>query len=77
SLAVGLLLGSAFTDDLSVIDSTQRSMLVVARNLTDQPARQYESLRAMDIAMRNGFGNGDDVYMSPSVIVWQNGHEVY
>jgi len=80
SLAIAVLLNSAFNEDLSIMDASQRSMLVVARNLTDQPARQYESLRSMDIALRNSFGGGDDnddAAMAPSVIVWQNGHEIY
>lgn len=77
SIAVVLLLGSAMTDDLSTLDASQRSMLVVARNLTDQPARQQESLRAMDLALRNALGNGNDAALSPSVIVWQNGKRIY
>ncbi len=77
SVAVALLLGSAMIDDLSTLDASQRSMLTVARNLTDQPAKQYESLRAMDLALRNAFGSGNDATLSPSVIVWQNGREIY
>lgn len=77
SLAIGLVVNSAMTDDLSVIDASQRSMLLVAQNLADKPAKQYESLRAMDLALRNAFGNGDDATLSPSVIVWQHGRQVY
>ena len=51
SLAIAVLLNSAFNEDLSIMDASQRSMLVVARNLTDQPVRQYESLRSMDLSL--------------------------
>jgi len=77
SVAVALLLGSAMFDDLSTLDASHRAMLTVARNMTDQPAKQYESLRALDLGLRNALGNGNDASLSPSVIVWQNGREIY
>lgn len=77
SLAVALVVSSAMTDDLSTIDASQRSMLLVAQNLADRPTRQYESLRAMDLALRNAFGNDNDASLSPSVIVWQLGRQIY
>lgn len=77
SLVIGLVVLSAMTDDLSVMQTSQRSMLLVAQNLADRPAKQYESLRAMDIALRNSLGNGNDASLSPSIIVWQHGRQIY
>ncbi|MFH0131070.1 HAMP domain-containing sensor histidine kinase [Variovorax sp. EL159] len=77
SVVTGLVASSAMNDDLSSIDASQRSILLVAQTLVDRPTKQYESLRAMDLALRDAFGNGNSATLSPSVIVWQNGRQIY
>lgn len=77
SLAVGLLLFEAFGQELYGADAAYDAIGSVAGNLADLPERQYASLRTIDIALREAYGDKNDAAMAPSILVWQAGRLVY
>lgn len=81
SLAVGLLLAEAFNEEFNEelygARAAYEAVISVAENLADQPDRQYASLRAIDLALREGYGDKNDSAMSPSLLIWQAGRLIY
>lgn len=77
SLAVGLLLAEAFNQELYGAHAAYDAIGSVAENLAEQPERQYASLRALDLALREAYGDKNDAAMAPSILVWQNGRLLY
>ena len=77
SLAVGLLLVEAFSQEIYGTNAAYDAIGSVAENLAGQPDRQYASLRAIDLALREAYGDKNDAAMAPSMLVWQAGRLVY
>jgi len=77
SLAVGLWFAEVRNDDLYGARAAYEMVLVVARDQADRPERQYESLRAIDLALREGYGNKNDPALSPGMLVRQAGRLIY
>jgi len=77
SLAVGAWFAEVRGDDLYGAGAAYAMVLNVAQNLADQPARQYDSLRAIDLALREGYGNRGDPALAPGLLVWQAGRLIY
>ncbi|CDG81612.1 sensor histidine kinase [Janthinobacterium agaricidamnosum] len=53
------------------------AVLSVAQNLADQPARQQQSLKAIDQALREDYEKGGVQALAPHLLVWQRGRLVY
>jgi len=77
SLAVGLFLAEASGDNLYEAQSAHLAVIAVAQNLADQPARQYDTLRAFDLALREGYGDKNEPGLAPGILVRQAGRLVY
>jgi len=77
SLAVALFLAEASGDDLYEAHAAHQAVLAVAQNLADQPARQYDTLHAFDLALREGYGAKNDPAAAPGILVRQAGRLIY
>lgn len=77
SLAAGLLLMEALSQDLYGAHAAYGAIFSIAENLADQPEKQHASLQAMDLALREAYGDRDNADMAPSILVRQAGRLVY
>lgn len=77
SLAVGLLLVEAFSQELYGANAAYDAIGSVAVNLAADPERQHESLRAIDLALREAYGDRNEADLAPSMLVWQAGRLIY
>jgi len=77
SVLVGLFLVEAFNQDLYGATDAYDAVLSVAENLADRPTLQHASLQALDVALREAYGDKNEPAMAPSVLVWQAGRLVY
>lgn len=77
SLAVGLFLVEALDQELYGAREAYQALFSVAENLADQPDRQQVSLRAIDLTLREAYGDKNEAAMAPSILVWQAGRLVY
>ena len=77
SLAAGLLLMESVSQDLYGARAAYGAIFSIAENLVDQPEKQRSSLRAADLALREAYGDKDNVDMAPSILVWQAGRLIY
>lgn len=78
-LALTLVLWEAHKGN-GVLDSEPiyESVLTVAQDLVDHPERLQHSLRAMDRAIRAGYGtDADDTAFSPTLLLWHGDHLLY
>ena len=77
SVAAGLLLMEALSQELYGARAAYGAIFSVAENLVDQPEKQHASLQAVDRALREAYGDKDNADMAPSILVWQAGRLVY
>lgn len=77
SVLVGLFLAEAFNQDLYGASDAYDAVFSVAENLADRPDLQQASLQALDVALREAYGDKDEPAMAPSLLVWQAGRLVY
>ncbi|WP_219216934.1 ATP-binding protein [Variovorax boronicumulans] len=77
SVLVGLFLAEAFNQDLYGASDAYGAVFSVAENLADRPDLQQASLKAIDVALREAYGDKDEPAMAPSLLVWQAGRLVY
>lgn len=77
SVLVGLFLAEAFNQDLYGASDAYGAVFSVAENLADRPDLQQASLQALDVALREAYGDKDEPAMAPSLLVWQAGRLVY
>ncbi len=77
SLAAGLLLMEALSQELYGARAAYNAIFSIAENLADQPDKQHASLQAIDLALREAYGDRDNADMAPSILVRQAGRLVY
>ena len=77
SVLVGLFLAEAFNQDLYGASDAYGAVFSVAENLADRPDLQQASLQALDVALREAYGDKDEPAMAPSLLVWQADRLVY
>lgn len=77
SVLVGLFLVEAFNQDLYGARDAYDAVFSVAENLADRPDLQHASLQALDVALREAYGDKNEPALAPSVLVWQAGRLVY
>ena len=77
SLAVAYVLIEGTGEASNVSRGVLRAIISVADNLADQPQRQQQSLRAIDVALREEFETGQVPELAPRILVWRDGKLVY
>ncbi len=78
SLLIGLVLIEALAGSLLGSETAYNAVLSVAENLADQPDKQRQSLRAIDLGLREAYGDSkNDPALAPSILVRQGGRIVY
>ncbi|MGJ7541719.1 sensor histidine kinase [Variovorax sp. LT1R16] len=77
SVLVGLFLVEAFNQDMYGATDAYDAVFSVAENLADRPELQHASLQAIDVALREAYGDKNEPAMAPSILVWQAGRLVY
>lgn len=77
SLAVAYVLLEGTGENSNVGRGVLRAIISVADNLADQPARQRQSLRLLDAALREEFDDGDVPELAPRILVWRDGQLIY
>ena len=77
SLAVAYVLIEGTGEASNVSRGVLRAIISVADNLADQPQRQQQSLRAIDVALREEFETGQVPELAPRILVWREGKLVY
>jgi len=77
SLAVGFVLLETTRESINANRAVMQAIISVSDNLADQPARQHESLRLIDQAVREDYVLGEVDEVAPITLVWQHGRLVY
>lgn len=77
SLAVAYVLFEGTGEASNVTRGVLHAIISVTDNLADQPARQEQSLRAIDEALREEFEMGQVPELAPRILVWREGQLVY
>ena len=77
TLAVAYVLLEGTGEVSNVTRGVLHAIISVTDNLADQPARQQQSLRAIDEALREEFEMGDVPELAPRILVWREGKLVY
>ena len=77
SLAVAYVLFEGTGEASNVTRGVLHAIISVTDNLADQHARQAQSLRAIDEALREEFEMGQVPELAPRILVWRAGQLVY
>lgn len=77
SMAVAYVLLEGAGEASNVSRGVLHAIISVADNLAEQPARQQQSLRAIDEALREEFEMGQVPEVAPRILVWRDGELVY
>jgi len=77
SLAVGFVMIDGSQEAMVSNRSMMQAIISVSENLAGQPARQQESLRLIDEAVREAYMLGEVEEVAPIMLVWQHGKLVY
>ena len=77
SMAVAFVLIEGTDEASNVSRGTLHAIISVADNLSGHPARQQESLRAIDEALREEFEESEMPELAPRMLVWRDGQLIY